>query len=96
MRSLRILILTALAVSMLLTAILAVSPLLESVRAQTGSSLPAVTVGRFQMITEDGLWILDTSTGNNWKWECVGPTRTIQPTGIRVCDGDYGWVGRLM
>ncbi len=57
-------------------------------------SSPATAVyesGRFQFISEDGTWLLDTASGDIWRWEC-SQYRTIQPTGVRVCDGDEQWV----
>ena len=58
-------------------------------RAQDG--LQAVDVGRFQLITEDGHWLLDTLTGNTWQWDCPpGQARSGQI--VQLCNVDYEWI----
>ena len=63
--------------------------------AQTATPCPEVPeIGRYQMIMEDGLWLLDNATGDTWSWECLQRSEPDKTTGFTRCTGDYDWVSK--
>lgn len=64
----------------------------ESAHAQsivTGSS--PVAVGPYEIIPQQGFWLLDTATGDTWKWDC--PPGQSRPSQLfDLCNVGSGWV----
>ena len=49
-------------------------------QAQTHSQ--GADIGRYRMIMQSGVWLLDTATGDTWQWKCPpGEQHGLDPHG---------------
>lgn len=55
---------------------------------------PATELARCQMITEDGLWLLDTATGDTWYWDCPSESKSVGQSGFTRGSTEYQWIHR--
>ena len=62
-------------------------------QAQTHSQ--GADIGRYRMIMQSGVWLLDTATGDTWQWKCPPENSTVSTrTGLTLCAGSYAWLIR--
>ena len=54
----------------------------------------STTVGRYRMITERGMWLLATATGDTWTYRCSpgAEGECSAYTGLTKCLESYEWV----